>query len=163
MVKNLIQQLGAKATGHHFGLVGALLLSFDRLRDFQARRSVRSRGSADPRVAIIIENLRRYGYHFINDFLTEEESRSLREKLDRVLAEKCGVLDPDTSHYDLRLRGIENVEPAFQSFANDPLLNKVAEAYLGEPSRTAFTLGARLDARPGNPGSGGGWHRDNFI
>ena len=78
------------------------------------------------------------------------------------IRENPQLLHPATP-YDKRLHGIENLDSAFRLYSQHRLLHDIACSYLREPAEVAFTLGAVLDAVPGNPGSGGGWHRDNFT
>ena len=64
---------------------------------------------------------------------------------------------------DFRVYGANNASALLNKFSEHPLLRRIASAYNRVPTRTAFTLAAKMPASEGNHGSGEGWHRDAFL
>lgn len=107
-----------------------------------------------------LTHLRDYGFYVIPGFFSPELCADLRERIDFTITNKSEFVHPG-SPYDFRLHGIENIDESFKFFSRNLLLNEIASAYLGEPSRAAFSLAARMEVVIDNAGSGGGWHRDS--
>jgi len=116
--------------------------------------------SANLRLKDVVQAIRKNGYYAIPSYLTDEQCAHLRECIDFAIRNKPEYVHPATK-YDTRIHGIEAIDSNFLPFSNDKFLEDVASSCLGATSRAAFTLGARLDSTPNNPGSGGGWHRDS--
>lgn len=159
-VTQFVNGLRDAAAREPFGLRGALAHTIDTYSRSRRRAGINS-ARPSPETRALLNKLKTYGFASIEGFLTAQEAKISAERLTEVLHNNPQLIHPSTP-YDLRLHGIENVDPAFQFFASHPLLNDVARLYLEEPAGVAFTLGASLQAVPGNPGSGGGWHRDSF-
>ena len=110
----------------------------------------------------LVSDVEDRGFSVMKNFISKSDCERLRNVLIKQLAENPDLLHPAT-HYDLRLHGVENVDASFIDFSESPLLKQIATIYLKRPTRTAFTLGASLQAVEGNSGSGGGWHRDSLT
>lgn len=116
--------------------------------------------SPDARKAI--RSLRSDGFYVVPYFLSRAAAAQMAASLRKTLSENPQRLSGATLPYDKRLFGIEVFANEFRSFYDHPLLREVASEYVGNGTIPAFTLGAKLSPVPGNPGSGGGWHRDNL-
>lgn len=103
------------------------------------------------------------GYYLKPDFLSRKQCEELCLIIDNIIKEKPQFIHPAVKN-DHRIYGIENLEPKFAFFTNNELLTEIASNYLGQVSKAAFTLGARLDfCSSENNSSGGGWHRDSAF
>lgn len=159
-LSQLAQSWRHEATAEDFGWRSACALALD-YRSAGRRRDT-THAPADAQAQQLVKALREDGYCAIEGMFSEEQCQALRDALDVAVVEHSEFLHSATP-YDKRIHGIEALIPAAKLFNEHPLLNAVARGYLQEPARPAFTLGAILEAAPNNPGSGGGWHRDNFT
>lgn len=102
------------------------------------------------------------GICIVEGFWDDQTCAEARAEVDRIINQY-----PDSLHSsakaDQRVYGANNVSRLIDSFAQHSNLQRVATAYNGEDTRTAFTLAARMPAAAGNQGSGEGWHRDAFL
>lgn len=163
MISSLTQALRNRAKQDPFGWCGAMALALDfRAANRRRDASLQPRHGDPALVRQAVDAVRDVGFFAIENFFNAEEVAALAPALRATIRDNVGLLHPGTP-YDKRLHGIENVNPLFQRFSRHELLHDVARCYLGESADVAFTLGAILEAVPGNPGSGGGWHRDNFT
>lgn len=159
----LRKSIRQKAFHKPFGLIGAFALSIDFL-SAKPRRQVPPSIRLEHKQIIdeAVKSLRDVGFFAIPDFFDIKQTKKLAEKLQSTIDQHPEFIHPSTP-YDKRIHGIENLEDEFQLFANNPLLHDIANVYLEEPASLAFTLGGILESSADNPGSGGGWHRDNFT
>lgn len=150
------------STGGQFSAANALALAVDHYAFARQRVSVPTSTDLTSTSRKVLAEVSEQGFSAIQDFVSKDDCEKLRRVLTQRLVENPDLLHPATQ-YDLRLHGIENVDEFFSSYATDPRLVQMASAYLQRPARAAFTLGASLQAVEGNPGSGGGWHRDSLT
>jgi hypothetical protein len=160
LIRSITSRLRAAAADEPFGIRGALALSLDRFARARSREAALP--ARFPQTPVILHKLRHSGFCEIDDFLSRPACTDLAERLCQALDSHPALIHSGSS-YDQRLHGVENVDEAFGVFSAAPLLSEIARLYLNEPARTAFTLGASMQATPGNVGSGGGWHRDSFL
>jgi ectoine hydroxylase-related dioxygenase (phytanoyl-CoA dioxygenase family) len=102
------------------------------------------------------------GICIVENFWSEETCARARGEVDRVIAQYPKYVNSNAKA-DQRVYGADNASELIATFSNDPVLASVASAYNREPTRTAFTLAARMPASRDNQGSGEGWHRDAFL
>lgn len=154
----------AKRTGlgGQFTLPNALALAMDHYAFSRQGKAVHFPMELAKEYQTLIGEIEGRGFSAIKNFISKSDCERLRNILMKQLAENLDLLHPST-RYDLRLHGVEYVDATFMDFSKNPLLEKIASTYLKRPVRTAFTLGASLQAVEGNPGSGGGWHRDSLT
>jgi hypothetical protein len=62
---------------------------------------------------------------------------------------------------DNRIYFINEIDDEFDEFYRNPLIRQALRDYTGIENPAGMLLAARLDAKDGNVGSGGGWHRDS--
>lgn len=159
LVKNALKSFRAKALGRQFDYFSAFVFAIDRLQFNRCRRPG-ALTSPDKTEEAILSSLKNHGFYVWNDFLSPEVCEKLRENIETIAIRHPEFVHPGTSH-DLRLHGIENICDDFKQIAAHGTLLKVANIYLKEPTRTAFSLAARLESSESKLGSGGGWHRDS--
>lgn len=163
MLSKLSQSIRNRAKQKPFRCLGAMALALDfRAANRHRVVSMRPQIGDVELVREAIDSINDVGFFAIDNFFNAEEVQELATALRNEICDNPSLLHPSTP-FDKRLHGIENVNPIFQKFTRNTLLHDIACCYLGEQADVAFTLGAILEAAPGNPGSGGGWHRDNFT
>lgn len=160
-VRQLIADFRTRAAAEPFGVRGTLALAIDKLAHRQFRAHQTSEPVRHPEVLSIIEELRTRGFCAVESFVSSEKCQELVQRLQTAIQDNPKLIHPGTP-YDLRLHGVENVDSEFAYLSEHPLLKEVACRYLEQTAKVAFTLGACLQSAKGNPGSGGGWHRDSF-
>ena len=109
-----------------------------------------------------LTELNTHGIHVISGYWDPDKCARARSEIDRLIAEYPEYLHTNAKA-DKRIYGANNASPLIDEFARDPILKDIACAYNREPTRTAFTLSAKMPATPDNEGSGEGWHRDAFL
>jgi hypothetical protein len=102
------------------------------------------------------------GICIVEDYWSQETCALARDEVDRIIAQYPKYVNGNAKA-DQRVYGANNASQLIESFAGDEVLASLASAYNREPTRTAFTLAARMPAIVGNQGSGEGWHRDAFL
>lgn len=107
--------------------------------------------------------LLRDGYVVIDGYWDQARCASARQAIDDHIQRHPDRVWRCPMGADHRLHGFDRVHAATQALFRDPMLHGVAEAVAGHRVVNGFTLGARLDATPGNLGSGQGWHRDGIT
>jgi len=133
----------------------------DRWRHFSQPRETPQR-SFPPDGDAALQNLRAYGYAVIPAFCDATRCALLCEEVDRVIREQPDVVQHDPFGADQRIFGAERASAAIRKFHDADFPIAVGE-YYGSRRLTCFsTLAGRISARPGNLGSGQGWHRDAF-
>lgn len=104
------------------------------------------------------------GICIVEDFWSRETCALARAEVDRVITQYPRYVNGNgNAKSDQRVYGANNASQLLATFSEDEVLASVASAYNREPTRTAFTLAARMPAMTGNQGSGEGWHRDAFL
>jgi len=107
------------------------------------------------------------GFYCIPNFFSTDECHSLVTEIDRILIHHKDSVQVDSTQSDYRLSGADTVSQPIQAFWDHPTLRNHTQSYLGyqsfSPHVQGYTLAARLDFKPENAGSGGGWHRDTIY
>ncbi len=160
-LKFILRSIRQEAIRKNFGWQGVIALMADKYIASRRQRTPIGKPEFSMTNKVLL-GLKKTGYYIIPNFISNDECKILSSLLQEALTEHPSVIHPATS-YDLRLHGIENLDARFRFFSDHPLLQEIACRYLEEPAKVAFTLAASLKAEPGNPGSGGGWHRDSFV
>jgi hypothetical protein len=143
------------------GLLRAVGNMKDRWRHFLRNRPGPTRplpqGSSE-----ILENLRVHGYAVLPNFYDAERCALLRGEIDRIIREQPDVVQRDKLDSDLRVFGAERASATIREFHDASFPIAIGEHYSGRELTCFSTLAGWLSARPGNLGSGQGWHRDAF-
>ncbi|ATG76502.1 phytanoyl-CoA dioxygenase family protein [Pseudoalteromonas sp. 1_2015MBL_MicDiv] len=98
-----------------------------------------------------------------NHFYSKETCKILRDKIDSMIDDEGVQTWIDDSASDHRIYFANQLDSDFNDFYNHPEIRKMLNAYTGTKTPTGMLLAARIDAKEGNLGSGGGWHRDSPI
>jgi len=110
----------------------------------------------------ILHDLISDGYSVVENYYPESECGKIRNEIDRLIGDY-----PDSIHLlskaDTRIFGADKLSELINSFPSSDFLSSIANQYTQTLQDSAFTLAARMDAKPGNLGSGEGWHRDAFF
>lgn len=109
-----------------------------------------------------VKSLSRYGYAVFPHYYTSGECARGRMEIDAILATRPDAIQSFGEGADLRVYGTEHASGVARQFHDNPFLLEVGRVYRRGPLTNFSTLGARLTAKPGNIGSGQGWHRDAF-
>lgn len=107
-----------------------------------------------------IRNLRENGYSVIENYFSAEQCEQMRAVIDSAMETYPDAMWQGKLGADNRIFGIEHVGGKFREFFNDPYLRQIGNSYFDGRLENLQTLAARIDAIPGNIGSGEGWHRD---
>jgi hypothetical protein len=105
--------------------------------------------------------LRRTGYVVMPNFVGRARCADLIRRIDAGLSEYSRFVQIDDTAADHRLFGLDAVDEEIRNVAFDPFAVDVLTRYERASRYEGFALCARLEARPGNRGSGQGWHRDS--
>ena len=108
-----------------------------------------------------IAEIRRNGFVVLKDFLPLALCAQLREQIDDITHTDTDRIWIDDAQSDHRIYGFDRLSGFNTIDEYLTRLQAAADLYMNERQTLYFALGARLVARPGNIGSGGGWHRDS--
>ena len=108
----------------------------------------------------ILSGVKKEGFYIIPDFYSEIECNEIRKEIDRLLEKYKNQVVVDDASSDHRILGADRISTFISKFFADSFINKIIEAHQKTKDIVGFTLAARLDYTPNNPGSGDGWHRD---
>jgi len=109
----------------------------------------------------IVEKLNSQGVVVVQNFLSPEECRQIREEMDHLYQIHSNSLWRDSLGADERFYGIEAKSRKIQEkFFFSKLINRVHDLYEKSSQKSMFTMGGRIRFKDKNIGSGGGWHRD---
>jgi hypothetical protein len=162
MLKKIINQINKHAIRTENSILVIIATAID-CAWFQFK--VSSRGYASPEdfdQQKIIKTLKQEGICVIENFWTKDRCKAATDEIERLLVEKPECIHPG-SQADMRIFGAENISSKIMEFSVDKKLTEIASIYNSEPTKTAFTLAAKLPAIHGNKGSGDGWHRDALL
>lgn len=96
-------------------------------------------------------------------FYSDEECKKLREKIDGYINSENINVWKDELGADNRIYFINEIDSTFERFYTHPKIRSALAAYTGTTKPSGMLLAARIDAKTGNLGSGGGWHRDSPV
>ncbi|WP_226635053.1 phytanoyl-CoA dioxygenase family protein [Brevundimonas poindexterae] len=94
-------------------------------------------------------------------FLDAPACATLRATVDRTLAANAVSLWRDECDSDVRIYNAERKVPEFRPLFESMLAHYTAKR--GTAPNHAFLMVNRVTPKPGNQGSGNGWHRDTWI
>lgn len=97
------------------------------------------------------------------NFYSKEKCQVLRGKIDNLIKQKDTNVWVDDEGADHRIYFINDLDDDFKAFYEHPRIRKILASYTGSINPSGMLLAARIDAKEGNLGSGGGWHRDSPI
>lgn len=109
----------------------------------------------------MVKELHEKGYYILENFYPPEWCDSAKQEIDRLIIDYNDQIWKDEAESDHRVFGADRVSEFIKNFYNDSRLLSLLQTYEGKTVEEGFTLGAKLEAKKGNKGSGGGWHRDH--
>lgn len=108
----------------------------------------------------ILSEIKTNGFYVIPNFYTETECIEVRHEINNLLKKYKDQVQVDQTGSDHRIWGADRISPLIRKFFTNSFVDKIVNAYQKTDNKVGFTLAARLDYKPDNLGSGGGWHRD---
>lgn len=108
----------------------------------------------------ILNKIEKEGFYVIPNFYSENECMEIKNEIDNLLEKYKEQVITDRALSDHRIWGADRVSPLISKFFTNQFINKIVHRHQKTNNLVGFTLAARLDYKPGNPGSGDGWHRD---
>lgn len=144
-------------------LLSATLLLFFKIYDTsKGGQKLKSNLNLSDLQIDIVNNLRRYGYFKIENYLSQDQCEKMCIEIDHLINIKHPKLIVDEQQSDHRLNGINNISNEINLFTNDKFIYDIARTLSDREELPRFTLGALLKYTEGNLGSGAGWHRDSL-
>ena len=110
----------------------------------------------------LLFEIRQNGYVVISDFFDKNSCESCVKDMDWMFENKKEFVH-SSDYADSRIFGAEELSENIMKFANNELLNKLANAYNAVPTSNGFTLAGKIAATGHEYGSGGSWHRDSYF
>lgn len=111
-------------------------------------------------IASAVAGLRKHGFYAVPGYFSLERCAQLRREIDRIVSEQPDIVHLDDARSDFRVHGAERASDEIRRFHDDGFCRGAGEAYFEASLGNLSTLAGRLTAKPGNLGSGQGWHRD---
>ncbi len=109
----------------------------------------------------IVNEIREKGYYVVENVYPIDWCEKAIAEINVIIDRYNDQIWQDDAKSDHRLFGADKVSDLINNFYNDEFARRILQTYEGIEVKDGFTLGARLDHKPGNIGSGGGWHRDH--
>ena len=110
----------------------------------------------------LLFEIRQNGYVVSSDFFDKNSCESCVKDMDWMFENKKEFVH-SSDYADSRIFGAEELSDNIMKFANNELLNKLANAYNAVPTTNGFTLAGKIAASGHEYGSGGSWHRDSYF
>ncbi|WP_348709019.1 phytanoyl-CoA dioxygenase family protein [uncultured Pseudoalteromonas sp.] len=111
----------------------------------------------------VLKELKKDGISVESNFYTSEECCRFRKKIDALIESNSTNVWIDESGADHRIYFVNEVDDDFNDFYENSKIRSILKNYTGTNEPKGMLLAARIDAKDGNIGSGGGWHRDSPI
>ncbi len=103
------------------------------------------------------------GFCVIPDFYPIVTCNEIRLEIDRLIKKYAPQIYRDKDDSDRRLFGADRISPIIARFYKNEFISRIITAHEKTKNIVGLTLAARMEYKPGNLGSGGGWHRDWAI
>ncbi|MGD9590879.1 MAG: phytanoyl-CoA dioxygenase family protein [Mycolicibacterium sp.] len=110
-----------------------------------------------------IRSVRNEGVCAVPNFYDPATCERLRQEVLDIAENNPEAVQMMSNDADRRIFGAEHAARGIRAFAEDSRLLNAARTMLGGDAANAFTLAGIIAYRPGNLGSGEGWHRDSFF
>lgn len=111
----------------------------------------------------IIKGLSNDGIVIEPGFLSKQQCNLYIEKIEQFLESKTCKVWVDDEYADHRIYFINAIDNDFNAFYEDTRIRDVLKCYTGTDKPVGMLLAAKIEYKPRNVGSGGGWHRDSPI
>lgn len=114
----------------------------------------------------IANELTKFGYCRIENFLSKKICDEIIFEIDNFIEEdkknKTNKIDLKNG-FDSRIFSFHKISNKAKNFLDNHKINFSVKNYIGKNFNYSFTLAQKIEFVENNPGSGGGWHRDNTI
>jgi hypothetical protein len=107
-----------------------------------------------------VNDLRVNGFTTIESNYTDAEIQELTAYIDHSFLKQESKIWVDKQKADYRLFGVEKRHSLIERFQKLDSIFKILDTYTGIKASAVHTMMGRIEAKPDNLGSGGGWHRD---
>lgn len=108
----------------------------------------------------ILNQLQDKGYAVVQNFFAVEKCEKIRNEIDNLIEKHADQLQIDEVGSDHRIFGADRVSEEINLYFKNDFINKIINSHEGFNSLNGCILAARMEYKPENLGSGGGWHRD---
>ena len=109
----------------------------------------------------LIDELMEDGITLAESILNSDECKNLRDKIDGYINNSDTNIWCDEIGADKRIYFINEIDSDFEKIYSNSFIRDILRKYTGIRNPAGMLLAARIDAKEGNIGSGGGWHRDS--
>ncbi|MFN4055072.1 MAG: hypothetical protein ACK4GU_09375 [Alishewanella aestuarii] len=109
---------------------------------------------------LVIASVKEFGLCVIPGFVDDAFCTMARDTIDALLNDERCKLWQDPLQADTRIMGVEHLASQLNIFTQ-PLINYVIRQLYNNADLNGFVMAGKITARPGNLGSGQGWHRDS--
>jgi hypothetical protein len=130
------------------------------IRNFVGDTKAKSPVSLSEEENKILQEIRTKGFCIIPNFYSGKECADTRQEIDKLLEKYDAQIFKDEKDSDHRIHGADRLSPIIEKFFKNPTVDRLVRAHEKTDNIVGFTLAARLEYKPNNLGSGGGWHRD---
>ncbi len=110
---------------------------------------------------LIVKQLDKVGYVVFENFFKKDKCDEIKKNIDEIIKKQKEFVWVDEHLSDHRIFGAENGSDGIMDFYSNDWTRQIGESHLGISLHNHMTLGARLESKAENLGSGGGWHRDS--
>lgn len=127
------------------------------------RRILRSMvGKPESEIQHVINKIQKTGFYKIENYWKNDRIITAKAAVDN-LCENESVKNSwvDLEKSDHRFFFAEKHHEIFEDFRSDQFIEKVRKHFTGRTDSEKCVLAAKLFSKPGNKGSGGGWHMDS--
>lgn len=109
----------------------------------------------------VMSSVTKEGVYVIPDFFDQATCDEIKNEIDTIVDNQKELLWVDSEGADHRIYGAEVLSDKIrEQFHENEELRDITKAHYKTDFETLFTLGAKLEAKETNLGSGHGWHRD---
>lgn len=141
-------------------LEAGAFIKFEKLRD---RFYKKAKENLDSEQVNIINELKEKGVVVIPEYYSHSQCDAIQAAIDEMIKDPNVNVKYDELKSDARVFASHRYSNEIMKFHEDSYLKSIGEAYTGCELINSHTLGARLEAKKNNLGSGGGWHRDSVY
>lgn len=128
----------------------------NQINDLKANNPVK----LDKKEKQILEEIKDKGFYVIPNFYNNEICLAMRQEINHLMEKYKAGLFIDKEDSDHRAFGANRLSDLIDKFYNHPFINKIVKAHEKTNNISGLTMAAKIECKPSNKGSGGGWHRD---
>ena len=112
-------------------------------------------------ISRVVDEVNSNGFSIIPNFWDQKKCSHGRSEIDSIISKYPAAISKNSS--DNRIFAIEYFSEIFRDeFINHNYINDIMKSLYSSNTIYGTLLGQRVEATPGNSGSGGSWHRDSL-